>query len=124
MRAASCSSSSHRESSSRRATVSAMFRAWNALAVIGIAAASAGCGDLATEGRSPSQLVILSLTASSGADPTRASGTLLSDVVTNVQRTVNGQQVTSATIFNDFASAQFALVLKDPGDPASPASPS
>jgi hypothetical protein len=78
---------------------------------------------MATQGRSPSQLVILSLTAAPGSDPTQTSGTLLSDVITNVQRTVNGQQVTSATIFNDFAEAQFGLVLKDPGDPATPAAP-
>ena len=103
--------------------MSAMFRSWKTLAVIGIAVASAGCGELATQGRSPSQLVILSLTAAPGSDPTQTSGTLLSDVITNVQRTVNGQQVSSATIFNDFAEAEFGLVLKDPGDPATPAAP-
>ena len=104
--------------------MSAMFRSWNALAAIGIAVASAGCGDMATEGRSPSQLVLLSLTAAPGSDPTETSGTLLSDVVTVVQRTVGGQQVQSPTIFNDIAEANFGLVLKDPGsDPASPAGP-
>lgn len=104
--------------------MSAMFRSWKALAAIGIALACAGCGEMATQGRSPSQLVLLSLTAAPGSDPTQTAGTLLSDVVTNIQRTVNGQQVTSATIFNDFAEANFGLVLKDPGgDPASPAAP-
>jgi hypothetical protein len=45
-------------------------------------------------------------------------------VVTNVQRTVDGAQVSSPTIFNDVGSVEFGLVLKDPGsDPAAPASP-
>lgn len=106
--------------------MSAIFRSWKTLAAIGLVAlASAGCGEMATQGRSPSQLVLLSLTAAPGSDPTQTSGTLLSDVTTNVQRTVNGQQVTSATIFNDLAEANFGLVLKDPGgDLASPAAPS
>ncbi len=104
--------------------MSAMFRSWKTLAAIGIAVASAGCGDMATEGRSPSQLVLLSLTAAPGNDPTQTRGTLQSDVLTIVQRTVGGQQVSSATIFNDLAEANFELMLKDPGnDPASPAAP-
>lgn len=104
--------------------MSAMFRSWKALAAIGIAVASAGCGDLATQGRSPSQLVILSLAAAPGADPGEFGGNLLSDVVTNVQRTVDGEQVSSPTIFNDVGSVSFGLVLKDPGsDPAAPTSP-
>src|SRR5688572_23790738 len=115
MRAASSSSSSPRESSSRRATVSAMFRSWKALAAMAIAAAAAGCGDLATQGRSPSQLVVLSLAAAPGASPGDFGANLLSDVVTNVQRTENGVQVSSPTIFNDVCSVEFGLVLKDPG---------
>lgn len=105
--------------------MSAMFRSWKALAVIGIAAASAGCGDLASQGRSPSQLVILSLAAAPGASPGEFGGNLLSDVVTNVQRTVDGASVSSPTIFNDVGSVEFGLILKDPGDDlAAPAAPS
>ena len=104
--------------------MSAMFRSWKALAAIGIAVSFAGCGDLATQGRSPSQLVILSLAAAPGANPSEFGANLLSDVVTNVQRTENGVQVSSPTIFNDVGSVAFGLVLKDPGsDPAAPASP-
>ena len=104
--------------------MSAMFRSWKALTAVGIAVAAAGCGDLATKGRSPSQLVILSLAAAPGASPAEFGANLLSDVVTNVQRTVDGEQVSSPTIFNDVGSAEFGLVLKDPGsDPAAPASP-
>src|SRR5688572_4336368 len=100
-----------------------MFRSWKALAVIGIAAAAAGCGDLVTQGHSPSQLVVLSLAAAPGVDPGDFGANLLSDVVTNVQRTVDGQQASSPTIFNDVGSVEFGLVLKDPGDPAAPTSP-
>ena len=104
--------------------MSAMFRSWKALAAIAIAAAAAGCGDLATQGRSPSQLVVLSLAAAPGASPGDFGANLLSDVVTNVQRTIDGQQVSSPTIFNDVGSVQLALILKDPGsDPAAPTSP-
>lgn len=105
--------------------MSAMFRSWKALTAIGIAVAASGCGDLATQGRSPSQVVILSLSAASGATPAEFGGNLLSDVVTNVDRTVGGQQVSSPTIFNDVGAVEFALILKDPGsDPAAPAGPS
>ena len=101
--------------------MSAMFKSCLALGAFGAALASAGCGDLATQGRSPVQLQIMKLEASSGAEPEEFSGTLLSDVTTNVERTVNGQQVTTPTIFNDFANVEFALVMKDQGSPASPA---
>jgi hypothetical protein len=104
--------------------VSALFKPWKALAAFGVALASAGCGDLATQGRSPVQLTILSLAGASGATPDEFGASLHSDVVTNVQRTVDGQQVSVPTIFNDNGSVEFSLVLKDPGDPATPAAPS
>ena len=49
------------------------------------------------------------LEAAPGATPEEFSGTLLSDVTTN------------GSIFNDFANVEFALVMKDQGNPASPA---
>jgi hypothetical protein len=98
-----------------------MFKSWIALGVFGAALASAGCGDLATQGRSPVQLQIMSLEAASGAAPDEFGASLHSDVITNVDRTVNGEQVTVATIFNDNGAAQFALVMKDQGSPAAPA---
>jgi hypothetical protein len=104
--------------------VSATFKYWKALAAVAVALVGAGCGDLATQGRSPSQLVILSLSAAQGSSPEEFGGNLLSDVLTNVERTVNGQQVSSPTIFNDVGSAEFGLILKDPGsNPATPAAP-
>jgi hypothetical protein len=67
------------------------------------------------------QLQIMSLEAASGAAPDEFGASLHSDVITNVDRTVNGEQVTVATIFNDNGAAQFALVMKDQGSPAAPA---
>jgi hypothetical protein len=100
--------------------VSAMFKSWRVLATMAVALAAAGCGDLATQGRSPVQLTLLSLEAASGATPADFGATLHSDVITNVDQTVGGQQVTVPTIFNDNGAAQFSLILKDQGSPASP----
>jgi hypothetical protein len=105
--------------------VGAKFRIPVGSAVIAAAALTAtGCGDMATESRAPVQLTIMSLTAASGAQPDDLSGTLRSDVITNVQQTVNGQQVEVPTIFNDNGSVTFALILKNPGGPVSPSEPS
>ena len=104
--------------------MSPMFKSWKALAVLGVTVASAGCGNMARDSRSPVQLTILSLEGASGARPDEFGGTLHSDVVTNVQRTVDGQQVTIPTVFNDLGAVELGIVLKDPGDPATPASPS
>ena len=103
--------------------MSAKFRHLAGSAVL-MAAAVTGCGEMATESRAPAQLTIMSLTAAPGAQPDDLSGTLRSDVITNVQQTVNGQQVDVPTIFNDNGSVTFALILKDPGSPVSPSEPS
>jgi hypothetical protein len=70
------------------------------------------------------QLVITSLEAASGAEPEAFGGTLLSDVVTLVQRTVNGQPADVPTVFNDLGEVTMALILKDPGQPGTTAAPS
>lgn len=104
--------------------MTATFKSWRVTAAIAVAVASAGCGHMATDSRSPAQLVILSLAGASGATPDDFGATLASDVVTNVKKTVDGQQVDVPTIFGDPGTAAFALVLKDPGaNPSSPASP-
>ena len=104
--------------------MSAMFKSWRVAAAIAVVVASAGCGHMATDSRSPVQLGIASLSAASGATPDEFGATLASDVVTNVKKTVDGQQVDVPTIFGDPGTAAFALVLKDPGtNPSSPASP-
>ena len=105
--------------------MSAKFRHRITLAAVATAAVvSSACGDLVTQGRSPAQLMIVGVEVASGARPDDLSSTLLSDVITNVTQTVGGQQVSVPTIFNDLGVATFALVLKDQGDPASPAAPS
>ena len=104
--------------------MTATFKSWRVAAAIAVVVASAGCGHMATDSRSPAQLVILSLAGASGATPDDFGATLASDVVTNVKKTVDGQQVDVPTIFGDPGTAAFALVLKDPGaNPSSPASP-
>jgi len=88
-----------------------------------VSAISAGCGDVVRQGRAPVQLVIMSLAAASGATPDDFGGTLRSDVVTLVEQTVNGQQVDVPTTFNDIAEVTMSLILKDPGQPGAPATP-
>lgn len=102
-----------------------MFKSWRVLAAAAVVTASAGCGNMATDSRSPAQLTIASLSAASGVQPDEFGATLHSDVITNVKQTVNGQQVDVPTIFNDIGSANFALIMKNPGsNPANPAAPS
>lgn len=95
-----------------------------ALLLAAACGAAAGCGDVVRQGRAPVQLVITALEAASGAEPDTFGGTLLSDVLTLVDRQVNGQEVQAPTIFNDLGQVTMALVLKDPGQPGAPAEPS
>jgi hypothetical protein len=88
------------------------------------AVASASCGDFVRQSRSPSQVVINSLQGASGARPQELGGTLFSDVITNVSRTVNGQQVTVPTVFADNGQVVMSLILRDPGQPGLAAAPS
>ncbi len=95
-----------------------------AVGLVLLAAATAGCGELVRQGRGPSQVVIMSLQAASGAEPEKLSGILHSDVLTNVERSIGGQQVTTATVFNDLGEVVMALLLKDPGQEGLASSPS
>ena len=105
--------------------MSATLKSWKTLILTGLAVVAAGCGNMATEGRSPVQLTLLSLQAASGSTPEEFGSTLHSDVITNVDQTIGGQTVSVPTIFGDNGAAEFALVLKDPGsDPTSPVGPS
>jgi hypothetical protein len=84
----------------------------------------AGCGEVSRTGRSPAQLVILSLEAASGAEPDEFGGTLSSDVVTLVEQQASGTTVRVPTIFGDPARVTMALVLRDPGVPGAGSAPS
>jgi hypothetical protein len=86
-------------------------------------AGSVSCGDVVRQGRSPGYLIVDLLEASSGAKAQTFSNVLESDVVTNVQATIDGQQVLVPTVFEDFGRVQLRLALKDIGTPGAPTSP-
>ena len=86
------------------------------VAVLACAGLGSGCGDLARQGRSPSQVVINSLEAASGAEPGEMGGTLRSDVIT-FRTSPDPCTPTSPCpgVFNDIGSVTMSLILKDPG---------
>jgi len=103
----------------------AIFRSGIAGAAAAAAlAGSISCGDVARQGKSPSMLVIDSLQAASGAEPGNLSAFLLSDVVTRVDQTINGETKRVPTIFNDVGQANLRLVLKDQGTDGAGVNPS
>jgi hypothetical protein len=89
------------------------FRLMLAAAVI----VSASCSELGRSGKSPSFLVITSLTGQSGADPVTFSTQLNSDVLTLVEKQIGGQTVRVPTVFNDLGRATLKVRLKNPGTP-------
>lgn len=99
------------------------MRLIGATAVLAAVAASAGCGQYVRQGRSPSVIAIMNLEAASGAQAGAFSGTLDSDVITIVNRTVGGQQLAIPTVFNDVGRVTLRLVLKDQGTPGATAVP-
>lgn len=76
------------------------------------------CGDFVRQGRSPAQLVIVSLlsarSTSSTVPTSFTSGPLLSDV----PDTTAGE-----TVFDDFGQVVLRLVMRDPGNGATPVTP-
>ncbi len=91
-----------------------------ALAVL----ATTSCGsELTRTGRSPAYLIIVSITAASGAQPGTFGTQLNSDVLTLVDQTILGQQVRVPTVFNDLGRATLRLALKNPGTATTPTSP-
>lgn len=84
----------------------------------------AGCGEVARNGRAPVMAVITNLQAANGAEPDEMGNVLHSDVQTIVRRTVDGNQVDVATIFDDPAEVTMRLQLRDPGVPGIPTTPS
>lgn len=95
----------------------------NGSAAVVLAVLATGCGELAQQGTGPAQVVISQLQAASGAQPDQFSGTLNSDVITNVEQTVNNQTVLVPTVFNDIGQVTMSLILKDPGQPGIAAAP-
>jgi len=85
------------------------------LAAVGV---GSGCGDMARQGRSPSQVVINSLQASAAGGDLGAF--LQSDVITMAEE----DDPTSCTVFNDVGQVTMSIILKDQGTPGAVASPS
>ncbi len=83
------------------------------LSAIALALATAACGDLVRGSRAPVFLVIDSLQARPG-NATQFSGTLASDVLTNVTTPAPCAPATPCpTVFNDVGQATLILALKD-----------
>ena len=95
--------------------------------ILAAAAVSASCGSVVRDGRSPVYVVIEQVLASRGAPtPGQYTGTLVSDVITNV--TAGGGCTTTnpcPTVFNDYGRVTFRMSPKDLGPvPTSTAAPS
>ena len=91
--------------------------------VLVVAAAAAGCGQQNTEGRSPSYLIVESMQAASGAAASTYSGSLDSDVVTNVKTTIGEQEVLQPTVYEDLGQVKLRMALKDGGNGMAVAAP-
>jgi hypothetical protein len=76
--------------------------------------------ELTRTGSSPAYIVIDSLAGASGAEPERFGNPLLSDVITMVDQTVNGETVRVATFYNDLAEVQMRMGLKNTVNPTAP----
>jgi hypothetical protein len=92
--------------------------------VVMLAMLMTSCGEFSRQGRSPSQIFIQNLSAASGAAPDEFGGTLSSDVLTLVDRTINGAQVQVPTVFGDLGQVTMVMVLKDQGQPGLSSVPS
>ena len=96
------------------------------LALLGLVAITASCGDVVRNGRSPSYLVIDKLEGIRGASTVGTpAATLVSDVITNVSTPLPCSQAAPCPrIFGDSGQATMHIALKDPGTAATPTVPS
>ena len=78
------------------------------------AVAASGCGDYVREGRGPVTATVALMQAAPGVTPDALGGTLSSDVITYVKKTIGGVEVLVPTIFNDVGSATLTVELKNP----------
>ena len=79
-----------------------------------LALAAAGCGDLVRQGHGPNLGMVTLLEGASGATPGEFGGTLSSDVITYVERDINGATVQVPTVFADVGRATVSVEMKDP----------
>jgi hypothetical protein len=89
------------------------------LGALAMSAAMAGCGgEFARDSQSPVRLVVSNLES-------KEQNTLLSDVIRMVTSPAPCTTTSPcASVFNDMATVELTLLLRDPGSPASPSSPS
>jgi hypothetical protein len=92
------------------------------LAALALAVGVAGCGKASRTGRSPVYLVITNLQGASGADPTKMSAVLYSDVLTLVKSSGSNTQKVP-TIYPDLGQVTFQLSMKDVGQQGNPTAP-
>jgi hypothetical protein len=92
--------------------------------LLALAGASISCGDVARSGRSPVFLVV-DLLQARAENTNTLSGTLFSDVITNVRTPAPCSAASPCpTIFADIGSVVLRTSLKDVGTATTPASPS
>lgn len=84
------------------------------LGALALSVTSLGCAATGRPGQASSYLIVESLVAASGAQATKFAGALGSDVLTLVNRSINGVQVRVPTVFEDFAQVRFRVAMKDP----------
>lgn len=88
-----------------------------------VLASSSCASEMSRTGRSPSFLIIDSITAASGAAAGTFGSQLNSDVLTLKDATVNGVSTKVATIFSDVGQVTLRTGLKNPGTSAAPTTP-
>jgi hypothetical protein len=93
------------------------------LVAVTLAVGTAGCGKTSRTGRGSSYLVITSMQAASGAEPSKLGSTLASDVVTLVKDPTDTTRRVP-TIYSDNGSVSLRLGMKDVGAPGVGVSPS
>ena len=94
--------------------MSKWIRLGSLAAVALLALASAGCGDFVRQGTSPGLATVAVLEGASGVTPTTFGNTLSSDVITYVERDINGATVQVPTVFADAGRATVSVEMKDP----------
>ena len=100
-------------------TARSIHRRGPVAAVVALAIAASGCGKyVRDQGTAPAQVVILQLQAASGASPSQFGVPLSSGVITNVTK-----PAACACTFDDLGQVTMELILKDPGQAGTQASP-
>lgn len=106
-------------------TARSIHRRGPVAAVVALAIAASGCGKyVRDQGTAPAQVVILQMQGASGANPSQFGVPLLSDAVTIMTKPAPCSTSSPCPeIFNDLGQVTMELILKDPGQAGTQASP-